>query len=36
MEALNAMDLAKRLQWEAQGYWLHLEADSSLEKYPGE
>lgn len=36
MEVLDASSLAERLKWEAEEYWLHLEADSPLEKYPGE
>jgi hypothetical protein len=35
MEALDANSLTERLRWEQQDYWLHLEASSQLEKYPG-
>jgi len=35
MEVLDATGLAERLKWEAKGYWLHLEAETPLEKYPG-
>jgi hypothetical protein len=35
MEVLDATSLAERLKWEAKEYWLHLEADTPLEKYPG-
>ncbi|KAF1844247.1 uncharacterized protein K460DRAFT_397380 [Cucurbitaria berberidis CBS 394.84] len=34
MEVLDATSLAERLRWEAKEYWLHLESDSPLEKYP--
>jgi len=27
--------LGERLRWEQQDYWLHLEAKSPFEKYPG-
>jgi Xaa-Pro dipeptidase len=30
-----ATSLAERLMWEQQDYWLHLDAESPLEKYPG-
>lgn len=33
---LDANTLAERLRWERQDYWLHLEAESALEKYPGQ
>jgi Xaa-Pro dipeptidase len=36
MEVLDASNLAERLKWEAKEYWLHLEAETPLEKYPGE
>ena len=35
MEVLDATSLAERLKWEAKEYWLHLEAESPLDKYPG-
>lgn len=35
MEVLDATSLVERLNWEAKEYWLHVEADSPLEKYPG-
>jgi Xaa-Pro dipeptidase len=35
MEVLDATSLAERLKWEAKEYWLHFEAESPLEKYPG-
>lgn len=35
MEVLDATSLAERLKWEAKGYWLHFEAETPLEKYPG-
>jgi|TARA_R110002003_G_scaffold107_4_gene8967 hypothetical protein len=35
MEVLDATSLAERLKWEAKEYWLHLEAETPLEKYPG-
>ena len=35
-QQLDALNLAERLRWEQQEYWLHLEAASALEKYPGE
>jgi Xaa-Pro dipeptidase len=35
MEVLNATGLAERLRWEDNEYWLHLEAESPFEKYPG-
>ncbi|OAL04860.1 putative Xaa-Pro aminopeptidase, partial [Phaeosphaeriaceae sp. SRC1lsM3a] len=34
MEVLDATSLAERLKWEAKEYWLHLEAESPLDKYP--
>ncbi|KAH7406853.1 peptidase M24, structural domain-containing protein [Phaeosphaeria sp. MPI-PUGE-AT-0046c] len=34
MEVLDAKSLAERLKWEAKEYWLHLEAESPLDKYP--
>ncbi|XPS75458.1 Xaa-Pro dipeptidase [Ascochyta lentis] len=34
MEALDGMDLAARLNMEEKEYWVHLDADGSLEKYP--
>jgi hypothetical protein len=36
MELLDATSLADRLKWEAKEYWLHLEAETPFEKYPGE
>lgn len=36
MEGLNTMSLVERLEGEDKEYWLHVEADSPLEKYPGE
>jgi hypothetical protein len=35
MEVLDATSLKERLRWEAKGYWVHLEAEDPLEKYPG-
>lgn len=35
MEAIDGMDCAARLSMEAKEYWVHLDAESSLEKYPG-
>jgi Xaa-Pro dipeptidase len=35
MELLDATSLADRLEWEAKEYWLHLEAGTPLDKYPG-
>jgi Xaa-Pro dipeptidase len=35
MEVLDATTLAERLKWEAKEYWLHLEAETPLDKYPG-
>lgn len=35
MQVLDATSLAERLKWEAKEYWLHLDADTPLEKYPG-
>lgn len=35
MEVLDATSLADRLKWEAKEYWLHLEAETPFEKYPG-
>lgn len=35
MEVLDATSLADRLKWEAKEYWLHLEAEGPLDKYPG-
>jgi hypothetical protein len=35
MEVLDATGLAERLRWEDNEYWLHFEAGSPLEKYPG-
>jgi Xaa-Pro dipeptidase len=34
MEVLDATSLAERLKWEAKEYWLHLQAETPLEKYP--
>ncbi|UPX16723.1 Xaa-Pro dipeptidase [Ascochyta rabiei] len=34
MEALDGMDLAERLSMDAKEYWVHLDADGPLEKYP--
>ena len=38
MEApqVDATRLAERLMWEDKEYWVHINADSLLEKYPGE
>jgi len=36
MEVLDATSLANRLKWESKEYWLHLEAGTPLDKYPGE
>ena len=36
MEQIDACTLAERLKWEQQKYWLHLDAASPLDKYPGE
>jgi hypothetical protein len=35
MEALDPTSLAARLECEANQYWLHLEAEGPLDKYPG-
>jgi hypothetical protein len=35
MEGLDANGLSERLRWEDNEYWLHLEADTPFEKYPG-
>jgi Xaa-Pro dipeptidase len=35
MELIDATSLADRLEWEAKEYWLHLEAGTPLDKYPG-
>jgi Xaa-Pro dipeptidase len=35
MEAIDGTDLAARLSVEAKEYWVHLDTDGSLEKYPG-
>jgi Xaa-Pro dipeptidase len=35
MEVLDATSLAERLKWEAKEYWLHLDAETPLDKYPG-
>lgn len=35
MAGFDAHALAERLRWEQQDYWLHMEAESALEKYPG-
>lgn len=34
MEVLDATSLAERLKWEGKEYWVHLKADSPLDKYP--
>lgn len=34
MNGFDVSGLAQRLEWEDKEYWLHLEADSPLEKYP--
>ncbi|KAF1835858.1 hypothetical protein BDW02DRAFT_267161 [Decorospora gaudefroyi] len=34
MEVFDATGLSERLRWEDNEYWLHLEAESPLEKYP--
>lgn len=36
MEVVNGMDLAARLSMEAKEYWVHLDADGSFERYPGQ
>jgi Xaa-Pro dipeptidase len=35
MEVLDAKGLSERLRWEDSEYWLHLEAETPFEKYPG-
>jgi Xaa-Pro dipeptidase len=35
MEALDSTTLAARLHGQANEYWLHLEAEGPMEKYPG-
>jgi Xaa-Pro dipeptidase len=35
MEVVDATDLAERLRWEDNEYWLHFEVESPLDKYPG-
>jgi hypothetical protein len=35
MDATDGMDCAARLSMEAKEYWVHLDAEGSLEKYPG-
>jgi hypothetical protein len=35
MEHVNAEKLAERLSGEGMDYWIHIEADSNLDKYPG-
>lgn len=35
MEVLDAKGLSERLRWEDNEYWLHLEAETPFEKYPG-
>lgn len=35
MDATDSMDCAARLSMEAKEYWVHLDAEGSLEKYPG-
>jgi Xaa-Pro dipeptidase len=35
MEVLDATSLVNRLRGEAKEYWLHLEAETPLDKYPG-
>jgi hypothetical protein len=32
---LDALNLTERLEGEQKEYWMHFEAASSLEKYPG-
>ncbi|KAF2828073.1 hypothetical protein CC86DRAFT_369220 [Ophiobolus disseminans] len=34
MDVLDATSLSERLKWEAKEYWLHIEAETPLEKYP--
>lgn len=36
MDALDGTDSAARFSMEAKEYWVHLDADGSLEKYPGQ
>jgi hypothetical protein len=36
MDGVDANELAERLGTEQQDYWVHVEAGSPLEKYPGE
>jgi hypothetical protein len=35
MDAIDGMGCAARLSMEAKEYWVHLDAEGSLEKYPG-
>lgn len=35
MDAADGMDCAARLSLDAKEYWVHLDAEGSLEKYPG-
>jgi Xaa-Pro dipeptidase len=35
MEVLDVKGLSERLRWEDNEYWLHLEAETPFEKYPG-
>jgi hypothetical protein len=37
--AENGLDLGNlnaKLDWQNQDYWLHIDADTKLDKYPGE
>jgi Xaa-Pro dipeptidase len=36
MDGFDATELAERLNGEQQDYWVHVEAESPLEKYPGQ
>jgi len=36
MEYFDGMELATRLSMEAKEYWVHLDAEGPLEKYPGQ
>lgn len=33
---LDLQHLNSKLDWQNQDYWLHLQADTKLDKYPGE
>lgn len=36
MAAIDGLALAARLSMEANDYWVHLDAETSFEKYPGQ